>query len=189
LGFLPDPNIPIKGIATYPPFVAGQFLRIDTSGRVVACVSSAAAPATSGGIQGYAITNAAIGASGTDTVLTTDSGILPAAMPGNTSAQVNYGFPTASIRFIHPDDLFAGVLYNAATWSDAYIGLQCQINVTAASAAGSIVTIDPTTTYPHVQIVDAYYKRFLGSDYASDDLGAVVLFKVLTTAIQAPQAA
>jgi hypothetical protein len=188
LGMLPDPNNPIKGINTNMPFAAGQFLRIDTSGRLIACLSSPAAYGTSGGIHAYALTSSAIGAAGTDTVLVTETGISPAAMPGNSSAMVNYGAASPSVRLIHPDDLFAGHLYNSGTWSDAYIGLQCMINVTALSTTGSIVTVDVTTTYPHIQIVDAGYKRW-PEKYASDDVNAVVLFKVLTAAIQAPQAA
>ena len=176
----------IKGVATNLPFAGGQFLRLNTGGLIVACVTSTAVVATSGGINLYAMSDPQIGASGTDTVMTTSNGILPAPVPGvgmNLDQKL-----TGSVRWIHPDDIFAGMLYNSGTTSDALIGTQCMIHVTAASTTGSIVTIDTTTTYPHVVIVDTAARRW-PMQYSDTDIGGIVLFKVLGTALHAAPAA
>jgi len=151
-------NILIKGIDTNMPWAAGQFLYVDTSGRALAQITSAASVATSGGIKYFALDNTAIGASGTDTV-TADVGVI-------TSDMIFEGHKTST------------------TATTALIGTQSGINVTSASTTGSIVTVDASATYPHVEITDVGY-NFDPAAYDSADTCPVIRFKVLDIALQA----
>lgn len=152
-------NLRIKGINTNIPWSAGQFLYIDTSGRLLACITSAATVATSGGIKYYSLTAAALGASGTDTV-------------------------EAVVGIITSDMVFEGnELDGAVEVTD--IGLQTGINVTAASTTGSIVTVDESlTSYPHVQITDVG-SQWSPAQYDVADTVAKLRFKILDIAIEA----
>ena len=161
-GVMATINLNTKGIATNCPWDAGQFLRIDSSGRLIAIVTNAAAYATSGGLQYYSLSRSPMIASGTDTVAQ-EVGIL-------TGEQEWEGNAVSS------------------TLAITDIGTQCMLNVSALSTTGSLVTVDKTTTYPHIVITNVGY-NFDPAQYASDDIDAEVRFKVLVAAIQAPRAA
>lgn len=149
----------IKGINTNIPWAAGEFLYVDTSGRLLACITSAAVVATSGGIKYCALTAATLGVSGTDTV-------------------------EAEVGIITDDMEFEGnELDGDIAITD--IGLQTGINVTTASTTGSIVTVDESlTSYPHVEVTGVGHV-FNPAQYTSSDTVAKLRFKVLPIAINA----
>ena len=148
----------IKGINTNAPWDAGQFLYMDTSGRLLACVTSAASVATSGGIKYYSLKRAAIGASGTDTV-------------------------EAQVGIVTADQEFEGNEYSTtAVITD--IGTQCGINVSAASTTGSTVTVDISNTYLHLEVTNVGV-QFDPAQYTAADTLAKLRFKVLPIAINA----
>ena len=159
----------IKGIASPNiPFAAGQFLRKDTSNRLVPCVTSVAALPTSGGIQYVAQSDAAVGASGTDTV-------------------------SATVEVIRNDMIFEGNTYSTntaggTTIADTDIGTQCGIFVSAISPTGSIVSVDIyNKTDFAVEITDVGYV-FDPAAFNSTDIYAKCRFRVLQTAIDCAEA-
>jgi hypothetical protein len=142
---------------------AGQFLRRNTSNQLVACATSAASTATSGGIQFQSQQAAKLGASGTNTV-------------------------TDVVMRIESSMRFLGNVIAGQTLADTDCGTQCGISVTAASNVGSVVTLDKNNANVCVEITGVGYV-FDPSQYNSTDTGAVCYFKVLSAAIDAAPAA
>jgi hypothetical protein len=148
---------------------ASQFLRKNTSNQLVACVTSAASTATSGGIQYVAQQNAPVTGSGVNTIQDT-------------------------VEVIRAEMVFEGDAVSG-TLADTDIGTQCGINVAnsttlfpANGSQGSVVTIDKGNTNAHVEIVDVGYV-FDPASYNASDINPRVRFRVLGAAIDAAEAA